>query len=153
MGPASTIIVSPLLRSICGVCGREKEGISPEQLADRLKGLEYELASSASSCIFKGIVCAGCDRDKVIIDASAHALSGHPQCCVSKSVPFHCGREKEGISPEQLADGLKSLGYELAQSELGVLMDQISLDQHGQVAKPAFLASQVDWQDFQQNFK
>jgi hypothetical protein len=32
-------------------------------------------------------------------------------------------------------------------------MGTISLTQQGQVAKPAFLASQVDWQDFQQNFK
>ncbi|DBA73193.1 TPA: hypothetical protein ACH3X1_011269 [Trebouxia sp. C0004] len=62
-------------------------------------------------------------------------------------------REEAGISAEQLAEGLKSLGYDLAQSELGVLMGTISLTQQGQVAKPAFLASQVDWQDFQQNFK
>lgn len=62
-------------------------------------------------------------------------------------------REEAGISAEQLADGLKSLGYELGQSELGVLMGTISLTHQGQVAKPAFLASQVDWQDFQQNFK
>ncbi|KAL0045777.1 hypothetical protein WJX82_004129 [Trebouxia sp. C0006] len=62
-------------------------------------------------------------------------------------------REEAGISAEQLAEGLKSLGYDLAQSELGVLMGTISLTRQGQVAKPAFLASQVDWQDFQQNFK
>ena len=54
---------------------------------------------------------------------------------------------------EQLAQGLKGLGFELAPSELSVLMDQASLAQHGHVAKPAFLASQVDWQNFQQNFK
>lgn len=54
---------------------------------------------------------------------------------------------------EQLAQGLQGLGFELAPSELGVLMHQISLAHHGHVAKPAFVASQVDWQDFQQNFK
>ena len=32
-------------------------------------------------------------------------------------------------------------------------MGQISLTQQGQVAKHAFLASQVDWQDFQHNFR
>ncbi|KAL3134982.1 hypothetical protein ABBQ32_007937 [Trebouxia sp. C0010 RCD-2024] len=62
-------------------------------------------------------------------------------------------RDKPGIDVEQLAQGLKGLGFELAQSELSVLMDQASLAQHGHVAKPAFLASQVDWQNFQQNFK
>lgn len=67
-------------------------------------------------------------------------------------VGLYC-REEAGISAEQLADGLRALGYELAQSELGVLMGTISLTQQGQVAKPAFLASQVDWQDFQHNFK
>ena len=68
------------------------------------------------------------------------------------SFSFFC-RDKPGIDVEQLAQGLQGLGFELAPSELGVLMDQISLVQHGHVAKPAFLASQVDWQDFQQNFK
>ncbi|KAL3146741.1 hypothetical protein ABBQ38_014726 [Trebouxia sp. C0009 RCD-2024] len=62
-------------------------------------------------------------------------------------------RDKPGIDVEQLAQGLKGLGFELAPSELSVLMDQASLAQHGHVAKPAFLASQVDWQNFQQNFK
>ena len=54
---------------------------------------------------------------------------------------------------EQLAEGLRGLGYELCPSELGVLMHQLAVSQQGQVGKPAFLASQLDWQNFQQNFK
>lgn len=92
--------------------------------------------------------CEATDTEKVPIweqhaEVSEWHCSRHKWCCSSKT----------GISAEQLADGLKALGYELAQSELGVLMHTISLSKQGEVAKPAFLASQVDWQDFQQNFK
>ena len=62
-------------------------------------------------------------------------------------------RDENGISVEQLAEGLRGLGYELCSSELGVLMHQLAVTQQGQVGKPAFLASQLDWQNFQQNFK
>ena len=65
---------------------------------------------------------------------------------------MHCS-EAKGISVEQLAEGLRGLGYELCPSELGVLMHQLAVSQQGQVGKPAFLASQLDWQNFQQNFK
>lgn len=55
-------------------------------------------------------------------------------------------REAETVSGEDLAEGLRQLGYHLRPHEMRMLAEQVDLhSQSGAVSKSAFLASQIDW--------
>lgn len=50
------------------------------------------------------------------------------------------------MSEEDLAEGLRKLGYQLRPHEMRMLTEQVDLQsQAGAVSKSAFLASQIDW--------
>ena len=55
-------------------------------------------------------------------------------------------REAETVSEEDLAEGLRQMGYQLRPHEMRMLAEQVDLQsQSGAVSKSAFLASQIDW--------
>ena len=54
-------------------------------------------------------------------------------------------RRGASLSRDALADGLKQLGYDLAPSEISVLVDQLDLDADSVVDPAEFIASQMDW--------
>lgn len=57
-------------------------------------------------------------------------------------------REAEGVSEEELEAGLRQLGYQLQPDEMRILAKQMDPHAHsGAVSKSAFLASQIDWYD------
>lgn len=55
---------------------------------------------------------------------------------------FHHDR---GLSRDALAEGLHHLGYDLAPTEMAVLMDHLDLDADQRVKASEFIASQMDW--------
>ena len=55
-------------------------------------------------------------------------------------------REVEGVSEDELAEGLRNLGYRLRPDEMSILAKQVDPQgRSGAVSKYAFLASQIDW--------
>ena len=49
------------------------------------------------------------------------------------------------LRAEEMAVGLRRLGYDLQPSEVAVLMQQLDVDADGAVDAPGFVASQLDW--------
>jgi hypothetical protein len=60
---------------------------------------------------------------------------------------------QDGVTAEQLAEGLVQLGYALEPTEVARLVEQLDLDADGRVENSEFLASQIDWQNFQNNYR
>lgn len=54
-------------------------------------------------------------------------------------------RSGSSLGREALAQGLQQLGYDLAPSEVAVLMEQLDLDADEAVDPAGFVASQLDW--------
>ena len=64
-----------------------------------------------------------------------------------------CTRWQEGVAAEQLAEGLARLGYSLEPGEAARLLAQIGPNREGVVQKSEFLASQIDWDSFQLDYR
>lgn len=60
---------------------------------------------------------------------------------------------QEGVAASQLTEGLNRLGYCLEPSEAERLLDQINLNRNGVIQKSEFLASQIDWDSFQVDYR
>ena len=78
-----------------------------------------------------------------------------PNCLLKANSPvslrnWYVHREAEGVTVSELAQGLQTLGYKLAPSEVTALAEQVhpASKQSGAVDKSAFLASQLDWNTF-----
>jgi len=54
---------------------------------------------------------------------------------------------------EQISEGLQWLGYKLEASEVEVLLREVALGDSNALSQSAFLASQVDWREFQANHR
>ena len=55
-------------------------------------------------------------------------------------------READSVSEEDLAEGLRQMGYQLRPHEMRMLAEQVELqNRSGSISKSAFLASQIDW--------
>lgn len=61
--------------------------------------------------------------------------------------------DKSIITRDELAEGLRKLGYTLEVSELDALLDQLDLDGDGHIVTSEFVASQMDWDTLQQDYK
>ena len=60
---------------------------------------------------------------------------------------------QEGIAASQLTEGLQRLGYSLEAGEAERLLEHINVNRDGVVAKSEFLASQIDWDSFQVDYR
>lgn len=59
---------------------------------------------------------------------------------------LHFTREADSVSEEDLAAGLRQMGYQLRPHEMRMLAEQVDLqNRSGSISKSAFLASQIDW--------
>lgn len=58
---------------------------------------------------------------------------------------------EQGLSAEALSNGLHALGYDLAPSEVAILMRELDVNSDGQVQAHEFVASQLDWTTLQQS--
>lgn len=54
-------------------------------------------------------------------------------------------KSDKGLGRDALAEGLRHLGYDLAPSEVAVLMNELDLDASETVDASEFVASQIDW--------
>lgn len=57
------------------------------------------------------------------------------------------------MAASQLTEGLNRLGYYLEPSEADRLLEQINVNRDGVVQKSEFLASQIDWDSFQVDYR
>lgn len=60
-------------------------------------------------------------------------------------------RQGRGLTVEALGDGLRQLGYDLAPSEIEVLLSQLDIDEDQTVNPEGFVASQLDWAALRKN--
>ena len=57
------------------------------------------------------------------------------------------------MAESQLIEGLNLLGYNLEPCEAERLLDQMNLNRNGVIQKSEFLASQIDWDSFQVDYR
>lgn len=62
-------------------------------------------------------------------------------------------REGQALTSEELADGLRRLGYMLEPAEVEMLVAIADADTSGEIRESEFVASQIDWNVLQRNNK
>lgn len=111
------------------------EHIAEELLADRQAAGEGE-----------GAVTDGEDGPSCRLDGGARPLITRPRDPPLEYLYDRLGlREGEALDADELATGLRSLGYRLSDEELRRLMDQIDPGSTGRVSRNQLAASQIDW--------